>query len=204
MIPSTAIEVIIPARGEAVISSNNVVLEYPKARGTLVITTWRVSVAGEPVAEIYRGGSLESVRKALLNIGYESLVSVSARRERKLFLKEVGKIELVYETLEGIVKKAMLEVSSKVVDEVVREVKALSSRFKSQKIEKAPLKPFLSFIEFLAIDKGIKPLYYDTVTRCIAVGSSYFCIKGVEWELEGSQDIIPRAEAWIKEFKRRS
>ena len=61
----------------------------------------------------------------------------------------------------------------------------------------------MGLVEYLSVDKAIRPLYYDSVSRCIVVGSSYFCVTSPEWTVEGSPDIVDKARSWIEEYRAR-
>ncbi len=203
LLPSSAIEVFIPLRGEAEVASYPASVEAPKAEGTLIVTNYRVAVVGEAVATIYRGAA-EQLRKTIANVGYESMVSVASKVEKKLFLLEKHFLEITYEDVEGIIRRLRIELPRGKATEAEEAVKISLTRFRERgPTQRLPVRLFLGFVEFLAVDKALRPVYYDSVSRCIAVGSSYFCVKDIEWSVEGSADILAKARSWVEEYRAR-
>ena len=86
----------------------------------------------------------------------------------------------------------------------IRVKPGMSVRELVKEMPRLPMYHFMSFVEFLGVSKALRPLYYDSVSRCIVVGSSYFCIKDAEWRVEGSSDILPKASSWIDEYRSRA
>ncbi len=207
ILPATAKEVFVPARGETELDSCEAEYESVsgKPRGTLVVTTHRIAFLQSPVTSIVVGGEQQPVRLVTVNIGYSNFMSALHRVERKLFIVNEY-VEVSYETPEGIARKAVFKVKGKgVAERVVSSMRAAAAKYRSTlaKEPKLPLAEFMGFIEYLSIDKSIRPLYYDSVSRCIVIGSSYFCVTSPEWSVEGSPDLVDKAKTWVDEYKAR-
>ncbi len=206
LLPGTAQEVFVPLRGEAELVS--VEAEYAsvaeRPRGDLVVTNHRVAFATGQVATIQAGAEAVAVRAVRVNIGYSSLVSAAARVERRLLVSHEI-VEVSYETAEGIARKAIFRLRRRgFASAVVDSIRTAAAKYREQAREpRLPLPEFMSFLEFLSVDKSIRPLYYDTVSRCVVIGSSYFCVTSPEWSVEGSPDIVGKARAWVDEFRSR-
>jgi hypothetical protein len=203
LLPAAAQEVFIPVRSEAELLRVEADYESLPERphGELTVTSLRVAFVTERVATVQLGAETIPVRAVRVNVSYANFVSVAAKVERKLFIaKEL--IELSYEA-EGIARKAIFRLRRRgYLQTVVDTIKTAAAKFRERVREpRLPLAEFMAFLEFMAVDKSIRPLYYDSVSRCVVLGSSYFCITSPEWSIEGSPDIVEKARAWIDEFK---
>ena len=152
------------------------------------------------LAGFYSGESIE-VREAPLNVGYEWFLSANIRYERRLGVIKTPLLEIIYEAPEGPTKKAFLRVAeAEKVRDLILESADMFQKAKS-KDEELPVKLFMAFVEFLLLNKSVRPVYYDRVSRCILVGGSYACIRGLEWNIEGSPVIKDKVSKWITEFR---
>ncbi len=205
LIPASAREVFIPLRDEAELARapGDYLSVHDRPRGELLVTSYRVAFLAEPIGSIRVWGEEYPLRLVRVNVGYSTLISASYRLEGRLFLKyEV--LEVSYETPEGIARKALFRLRGKgVAASLVDTITAAATRYREKVRDESriPPQPFIGLVEFLSVDKSIRPLYYDTVSRCIAIGSSYFCIKDVEWNVEGTPDILGKAKGWIEEYR---
>jgi hypothetical protein len=206
LLPSTLKEVYIPVEGEQELSRVRATYLSTRSRpeGDLVITTRRISFLFKPLGVIRTHTGEVPLHEALVNIGYNQYISTSVRTEKKFFRRE-RIIEINYETLEGLAKKALFKVKDEEIEDVIKNIEVAATRYREEEKESSalPIKLFAKFAEFLSVNKAIRPLYYDSVTRCIAIPSSYFCIKDAEWNIIGSMDIVDKARNWMVEFKNR-
>ena len=204
ILPSTSIEVFIPFNDEASLAEENV--EYlsitEKPKGRLVITNYRVSFLEKLLGTIQMRGTEFSLHSVKVNIGFNNFISANYRTERRLFMvNEI--LEITYETKEGISRKALFKVKTRDKGrELLDTMRAAVTKYRSSGDKKSLImtSDFLNFIEYLSLDKAIRPLYFDSVSRCIAVGSSYFCIIDNEWNIDGSPDLVGKVKLWIEEF----
>ena len=205
ILPSTSIEVFIPFNDEVSIAEEDV--EYlsitEKPRGKLVVTNYRVAFLEKLLGTIQVKGTEFNLHSVKVNIGFNNFISVNYRTERRLFtVSEI--LEITYETREGISRKALFKVKAKDKGrELLDTIRAAVTKYRSSEGGKKPLimtSDFLNFIEYLSLDKAIRPLYFDSVSRCVAVGSSYFCIIDNEWNIDGSPDLVGKVKLWIEEF----
>jgi hypothetical protein len=205
LIPATAREVFIPLRDEAELARvpAEYISVYEKPRGELLVTSYRLAFPSALVGSIRLAGEEYPLRIVRVNVGYGMLISASYRVEGRLFMKyEV--LEVSYETPEGIARKALFKLKGRgVAAGIVDTISSAAARYREKVRSEDRLAPqaFLKFVEFLSVDKSVRPVYYDTVSRCIAIGSSFFCIKDMEWSVEGSPDIVGKARSWVEEFK---
>ena len=204
-LPSILKEVYIPIHNEQELirSQGTYLSSRSKPQGDVVVTTERVSFLSEPIGIIRVGTEEVSLQTALVNIGYSSYISANIKLEKKLFMKE-ELLEINYEAVGGLARKALFKIRDKgQTEEVLRnvEIAAIKYREKSKESLILPMNLFTKFAEFLGVNKAIRPLYYDSVTRCIAIPSSFFCIKDADWNIDGSPDIVNKAKSWVLEFK---
>ena len=169
----------------------------------LVVSSHRVAVLGRRVASIpgvHVGEPLE-VREAPLNVGYEWLLSAAIRYERRLGLLKTPILEVIYEAPEGPTRKALLRVpDAERVRDAITEAAGMYRRSREGR-EDLPVKLFMAFVEFLLLSKSVRPVYFDRVSRCVVIGDSYACIRGLEWEVEGSPDLRDKVSRWVREFR---
>jgi len=204
ILPTSVREVFIPFKDEKELSKTPAVylsaVDAPK--GDLLITNYRVAFLTEKLGSIRLGGEDYPLLGVKVNIGYSSFISANYKIEKKIFItREI--LELSYETIDGIVKKAIFRLKTKGVAQSSIEsmrLAAIKYREKLKARSRPPYNQFIEFIEFLGVDKSIKPLYYDSVSCCVAIGSSYFCITDIEWNIDGNPDIIGKAKSWIDEY----
>jgi len=204
-LPSILKEVYIPIRNEQeLIRTQGIYLSSKtKPEGDIVITTERISFLSEPLGIIRVGAEDVSLKAALVNIGYSSYISANIRIEKKFFKKE-KLLEVNYESVGGLAKKAIFKVKEKgQIEEVLKNIEVATIKYREKNKESIilPLNVFMKFAEFLGVNKAVRPLYYDSVTRCIAIPSSFFCINDADWNVDGSPDIINKAKSWVLEFK---
>ncbi|RLG84591.1 MAG: hypothetical protein DRO40_00950 [Thermoprotei archaeon] len=199
-------EVFVPTRGEAIVREEPVhhvsgIMGLSKGvGGTLLVSNRRVAFLRETLTKIVFRNEEIPVRHAYGNIGYERLISVNVSEEKKLFLKQLF-LEIIYETLEGLTRKIVFK--TKDPGNIANDIRYNVTVFRSKNLgaNLFPQKIFMNFVEFLAVEKAVKPLLYDSVSRCIVIGTSYFCITDLEWNIEGSKDILDKAKNWINEFR---
>ena len=205
ILPSTTIEVFIPLNDEVTLSEEDV--EYlsisERPRGKLMITNYRVAFLEKPLGTIQRKGAEFKLHNVRVNIGYENFISANYRSERRLFMvSEI--LEINYESKEGgISRKAIFKVRAKGKGkELLDTIRASVARFRSEGKKRLTISSadFLNFIEYLSLDKAIRPLYFDNVSRCAAIGSAYFCIINNEWGVDGSPEIVSKVKSWVEEF----
>jgi len=203
ILPYTTKEVFIPAKNEVEIENVEAIYDSlsSRPRGKLVVTSKRVAFLMGPVANILVRGNEFPLRLAKANISFSNFVSATFRTETSFIVFKKELVEVSYETPEGYAKKAIFQIQRKgVAPALVETIKAAAVKYSNSHIEtELPYDKFMDFVEYLSVEKSIRPLYYDSVSRCIAVGSSYFCINK-DWEVTGSSDIINKAKDWIKEF----
>ncbi len=206
-LPSVLREVYIPVKGENELSrvQGSYISVPSKPEGDILVTTMRISFLARPVGVIRVQAEDFPLQETLVNIGFNSFISANVRVEKKLFLEE-RILEVNYEAPGGLARKALFKVKDKgQIEETLRNIELAVSRFRLENTASnaLPLPVFAKFAEFLGVNKAIRPLYYDGVTRCIAIPSSYFCIRDSDWTVDGSPDMIEKAKSWISEFRGR-
>jgi len=204
ILPSTSIEVFIPFNDEIDLAEESV--EYlsiaEKPKGKLIVTNYRAAFLEKPLNTIQRKGAEFRLYSVKVNIGFNNFISANCRTERRLFMvNEI--LEITYETKEGISRKAIFKIKTKGKGrELLDTIRAAVAKYRSEGGKKSLIltSDFLNFIEYLSLDKAIRPLYFDSVSRCVAVGSSYFCVIDNEWNIDGSPDLVGKVKLWIEEF----
>jgi hypothetical protein len=59
---------------------------------------------------------------------------------------------------------------------------------------------FKNFITYLSIEKFIRPIYFDPVSRVLQISNQQIFISE-DWDVKGSQDIARNMSRWINTFK---
>jgi len=107
-----------------------------------------------------------------------------------------------YEDLYGVMQKPKFKSANAI--EWAETIKLVASRVQKTGEQiyetRKKIEEFKNFTTFLSIEKFIRPIYFDPVSRVLQISSERIFISD-NWEAEGSQDITRNLEEWIDTFK---
>lgn len=187
-------ETIIFAPGEKIVMETDVKYEGgltslgKKIKGHLTMTDQRLVLVANP-------GQLAKREKIVLNTILPCLLSCEIK---KRFLGET--LIVSFEDWTGFMQRPQFKVTdasswTNAIDGLLSTKKKVESVSEIKK----KIEEFKRFVTFLSIEKFIRPLYFDPISRVLKVGGQQAFVD-FDWSVQGPVELKKNLERWLGEF----
>lgn len=190
-------------REENIKFEGGLTFQSKKVKGRLILTNYRIIfIAGK--------GQLGKKEKVVLNIPLERLFL--SETESSFITSLIAKTRFAslsrdylvfsFEDWFGVMQRPRFKTSesiewSETIDNI--SFKVMRSSEAVFEIRKK-INEFKEFATYLSIEKFVRPLFFDPISRVIQIANKQIFIDE-NWKTEGSQDIVDRLDHWIRTFK---
>lgn len=159
-----------------------------KVKGHLTVTDKRFILVANP-------GQLAKREKTVLNTILPCLLSCEIKP------RLLGETLIVsFEDWTGFMQRPRFKVSdasswTNVIDGLLSTKKDLESVSETKK----EIEDFKQFVTFLSVEKFIRPLYFDPVSRVLKVGDQQAFVDN-DWSVQGPPELQKNLARWLQEF----
>ncbi|MGD8505768.1 MAG: hypothetical protein PVF15_03795 [Candidatus Bathyarchaeota archaeon] len=187
-------EAIIFAPGERILMEDHVKYEggltslAKKIKGHLTITDKRFMLVADT-------GQLAKKEKTVINTILPCLLSCDINPR---FLGET--LIVSFEDWTGFLQRPRFKVSdASSWTNAIESLLSTRKEVESVSEMKKKIEDFKQFVAFLSLEKFIRPLYFDPVSRVLKVGDQQAFI-GFDWTVQSPPDLQKNLERWLGEF----